>query len=200
MHPKYRLAEIAQIRPGYLARQTVKSSATGTHYLLQVRDFDHERTALNSTSLIRFSPEPVSSAQPIQPGEILFLARGAKNFACALTDLPTPALAASYFFVIRPKAHVLPAFLAWSLNQPPTLRALSRSATSGHMPVIRRADIENILVTVPPLPLQRAIVELDNLMREEQSLLQELAKKKKELISSVCMAAAQSGTRTGATS
>jgi restriction endonuclease S subunit len=59
------------------------------------------------------------------------------------------------------------------------------------MPVVRRADIENLEIPVPPLPVQRAIIELDNLMREEQSLLQKLARKKHELISTVCMAAAE---------
>ena len=186
-----RLAEIAEVRPGYLARKGVKPQADGTHRLLQIRDFNRDRSAVDPTALIRFTPDSLSSLQPLQTGEVVFLARGAKNFAYAPADLPVPTLAAGYFFVLRTHAQILPAYLAWFLNQPSTLRTLSRAATSGaHMPVVRRSDIENVEITVPPLTVQRTIVALDNLMREEQSLLHELARKKHELIAIVCMTAA----------
>jgi hypothetical protein len=59
------------------------------------------------------------------------------------------------------------------------------------MSVVRRSDIENLQIPVPSLAVQRTIVALDNLMREEQSLLQELARKKHAFISTVCMATAE---------
>jgi hypothetical protein len=199
MSTNYRLAEIAEVRPGYLARKGVKPRADGTHHLLQIRDFTHDRSTVDPTSLVRFTPDSLSSLQPLQAGEVVFLARGAKNFACATAPVPDCTLAAGYFFVLHPRNTVLPGYLAWCLNQTATLRALTRAATSGaHMPVVRRSDIENVQIPVPPLAVQRTIVELDNLMREEKSLLQELSRKKHELISTVCMTAAQSGTTTGA--
>jgi hypothetical protein len=187
------LAEIADIRPGYLTRKPVKPRPDGTYHLLQIRDFNPDRSAVDPTALIRFNPDSLSSAQPLQPGEVVFLARGAKNFACAVSNLPVATLAAGYFFVLRPHSKVLSSYLAWYLNQPSTLRALSRVATSGaHMPVVRRTDIENLEILLPPLPIQHTIAEIDTLMREEQSLLQELARKKQELISTACMAVVQS--------
>ena len=201
MRTKHRIAELAAVRPGYLARKGVTPRADGTHRLLQIRDFNRDRSAVDTTALIRFTPDSLSSLQPLQLGEVVFLARGAKNFAHAPADLPVPTIAAGYFFVLRPRAQVLPGYLAWCLNQPATLRALTRAATSGaHMPVVRRADIENVEIPVPPLSVQRTIVELDNLMREEQSLLDELARRKHALISAVCMTAVQSATRTGESS
>lgn len=198
MKTTYRLAELAEIRPGYLTRKPVKPRPDGTHCLLQIRDFTPDRSAVDRSALIRFTPDSLSSVQPLQPGEVVFLARGAKNFAYAPTDLPASSLAAGYFFVLKPRPQIYPGYLAWYLNQPATLRALSRAATSGaHMPVVRRADIENVEILVPPQDAQRIIVELDNLMREEQSLLHELARKKQELISAVCMAVAQSGKQLG---
>jgi len=198
MNKTVKLSEIADVRPGYLGRQSALPKIDGTYHLLQLRDFNAERTAVDISSIIRFNPEPISSVQPLQFDELIFLARGSNNFAFAPSDLPSQTIAAGYFFVIHPHAHVHPAYLAWYLNQPATLRAIARAATSGaHMPVVRRADIENVEVLVPPQAVQRIIVELDNLMREEQSLLHELARKKQELISTACMTVVQSGKQIG---
>lgn len=123
-----------------------------------------------------------------------FLAKGAKNFAHAIANAPTPTLAASYFFVLQPRNQVLPAYLAWFLNQESTLRAVSRSATSGTpMPVVRRADLEALEITVPPLPMQNAIVQLDNLRREEHDLLCDLVHRRNVLVSAVCASATHGG-------
>lgn len=189
-----RIAEIAKIRPGYLARQGVTATPEGTHRLLQIRDFNPERTAFDPASLARFLPDSPTSVQPLSEADVIFLAKGANNFAFATGPLPEPTLAAGYFFVIRPRAEILPAYLAWFLNQPATLRTISRLGTSGaHMPVVRRADIESIEVPVPPVDVQHAIVELDSLAREEQTLLRELMRCRSALVSESCMAAARSG-------
>jgi len=192
MNGEIKLADVAEVRPGYLTRKPVKPRPDGTHRLLQLRDFNRDRSAIDVEALIRFTPDGSASVQPLQPDEVVFLARGAKNFAFVPAALPAPTFAASYFFVIRPRNEILPAYLAWHLNQPATLRALARSATSGaHMAVVRRADIENIMLLVPPVAVQRTIVELDRLRREEQELLQELACKRHALIATICMTAAR---------
>jgi hypothetical protein len=193
-----RLADVAEVRAGYLTKKPVRPRPDGTHHLLQVRDFNSERSALDADAMVRFTPDSPTSARPLQTGDIVFLARGTRNFAFAPVDLPAHSIAASYFFVIHPGEQVLPGYLAWCLNQPATLRALARSATSGaHMPVVRRADIENVQVPVPPIHVQQAIVHLDGLMRDEQALLNELAQRRRDLISTVCMAAANPVSPTG---
>ncbi len=193
MIASYKLADIAEVRPGYLVRKGVKPRADGTHHLLQLRDFIRDRSAIDPTSLIRFTPDSRAPLKPLQTGEVVFLARGARNFAFAPANLPVPTLAAGYFFVIHPDSQISPAYLTWFLNQPVALRSLSRSATSGaHMAVVRRPDIENLLIPVPALRFQRTIGELDNLMHEEKALLEDLARKKHELITTACMVAARS--------
>lgn len=189
-----RLAEVAKVMAGYLTKKPVRPRPDGTHHLLQVRDFNSGRSALDTGAMVRFTPDTQTSARPLQAGDVVFLARGARNFAFAPVALPVQSVAAGYFFVIHPGEQVLPGYLAWCLNHPTTLRALARSATSGaHMSVVRRADIENVTIPVPPIPVQQAIVQVEALMRDEQSLLTELAQKRRDLISAVCMAAANPG-------
>lgn len=198
MSANRKIADIAAIRPGYLAREAVKSRADGTHHLLQLRDFNPDRSAIDLASLIRFTPDAPASARPIAPDEIVFLSRGNRFFAFAPAELPPATLAAAYFFVLKPIKGVLPGYLAWVLNQPSTLRTLSVSATSGaHMPVVRRADLENLEVPIPSLSVQRTIIDLDHLMRQEQGLLRDLAQKKRNLINSLSMKAAGGHDRGG---
>lgn len=189
-----RLVDIAEVRAGLLTKKPVKPRPDGTHHILQIRDFNGDRSAVNSSAMVRFTPDSPSSVRPLLAGEVVFLARGTRNFAFAPADLPAPSVAAGYFFVIHPGEQALPGYLAWCLNQPATLRALARSGTSGaHMPVVRRADIENVQLPIPPIHVQQDILQLDGLMREEQTLLNDLARKRRELISTVCMAAVNLG-------
>lgn len=194
MNTRHRLADVAEVRAGYLTKKPVRPRRDGTHHILQIRDFNDDRSAIHTNRMVRFIPDSPSSVHALQNGDVVFLARGVRNFAFAPIDLPAPSVAAGYFFVIHPGQQVLPGYLAWCLNHPNTLRALARSATSGaHMPVVRRADIENVLVSIPPIPVQQAIMQIDGLMRDEQNLLNELARKRRDLISAVCMSAANPG-------
>jgi len=192
MTAKFRLLEIADIRSGYLTRTGVEPKGAGSHYLLQIRDFNPPRTGVYKDHLVRFTPEVLASVQPIHDGDVIFLAKGANNFAYAVSSLPVPTLAASYFFVLRPHTQLLPGYLTWFLNQHATRRELSRFASSGvRMPVVRRAVLENMEVPLPALTVQASIVELDKLMMQEQDLMTELARKKRELVSAICMKAAR---------
>jgi hypothetical protein len=200
MNTRVRIAEIAEIRPGHLSRRGIETNPKGSHWLLQIRDFNPQRTSVNRHSMIRFSPEHHSSTRPLQTGEIVFLAKGARPFAYALSDIPDASLAAGAFFVLHIYCiQVLPAYLAWFLNQESTLAIIARAATSGaHMPVVRRADLESVEIPLPPLPVQHAIVQVDILRRQEHDLLCELVHKRSTLIAAACASAAQSETRTGA--
>lgn len=190
MTARFKLLEIADIRSGYLTRTGVEPKGTGSHYLLQIRDFNPQRTVVHKDNFVRFTPEALASVQPIHDGDVVFLAKGVNNFAYAVSGLPAPTLAASYFFVLRPHTQLLPAYLAWFLNQRSTRRELSRFASSGvRMPVVRRAVLEKMEVPLPALAAQESIVELDKLMMQEQDMITELARKKRKLVSAICMKA-----------
>ncbi len=191
-NPTHKLGDLADVRAGYLTREAVRNNPAGTHCLLQIRDFNRERTAVNAADMVRISPESRASVCPLQPGEVVFLAKGANNFAAVVSDLPAPTLAASYFFILRPVPAVLSGYLAWFLNHESTRALLTRLATTGaHMPIIRRDVLEAIEIPLPPITVQKAVADLDSLRLQEQALLSDLARKHQELISSVCMTTAR---------
>lgn len=186
-----KIPEIAAVSSGYQSRKTVEHEELGTHFLLQIRDFNPARNRIKADGMIRFTPRPSSRDEPLQPGDVVFLSRGQKNFAFAVSELPGPMLAGSYFFVLRPNSEVLGSYLAWYLNQPPARHHFKRLATAGaHMPVVTRDVIETLKVPVPDLETQQQVTELNRLAATQEALFTELAKKKRSLADAACRLAA----------
>jgi len=187
------LKGLAEIHPGYLNRATIRPSKTGSHYLVQARDVDAGIINIGDAALIRFEPEMSSRDVPLRDGDVLFMTRGTKNYAALLTQVPEPSLAAASFFVVRVTGkEVDPAYLAWYLNQPMATRYFTQHSGRGvHMPVVRRAVLEEMEVPVPPLATQKKIAELFRLSLEEQSLTKELLEKRARLMHAACLRAAE---------
>ena len=192
---KLRIRDLAQIRAGYQSRKGVKSTPTGSHALLQIRDFNEERTRIDLGGITRISPGPINDEQILRDGDVLFLAKGAKNFSFVPKDLPKPALAASYFFILRPGRAIDPAYLAWFLNLDSTRQTLSRYVGHGtHMPVVRREVLENLQVSLPDIDTQRMIVDVTALADKQLRLLADLAHKKQLLATAACVLGANQST------
>ena len=185
--PSKQLSELASIRAGYQTRTGIKPVAEGSHFLVQLRDFSPDRATMDAAGLVRVSAGQVGEGQDLREGDVLFLAKGAKNFAHVPVSLPGPALAASYFFIIRPKSEVVPEYLAWFLNLESTRRHLAKRTGSGiHMPVVRRDVLEELEIPTPDRKTQEAVVELDRLSKQQQSLLTKLADAKRTFSTEAC--------------
>jgi hypothetical protein len=186
-----RLAKIARVQSGYISRGKIEPYDEGSHLLLQAKDVDGDRLTYHRDDLIRFEPVLSGKDWILKWGDMLFMARGARNYSVLLDEIPDSALAAACFFIVRVSTEkVLPEYLFWYLNQAPVEHYLSRHSGRGvHMPVVRRAVLENLDVPLPPLETQKKIAELDALMRKEQNLLDTLAQKRKDLIGAACLKA-----------
>ena len=188
-----KLTKVAWVQVGHLNRETIQPREDGTHFLLQARDVDASSLTYRIDTLIRFNPVASRADCILKSGDVIFMARGARNFSVILKAIPDPVLAAACFFIIRVvNENVLPDYLCWYLNQPPVEHYLIQNSGRGvHMPVVRRSVLENIDVPIPALEVQKKIMEMQTLEREEQELLNNLAKKRKELITTTCLRAAR---------
>jgi type I restriction enzyme S subunit len=69
---------------------------------------------------------------------------------------------------------VLPDFLSWFLNSPAGQRQIKRGITGSAIPGIRTDAIERILISLPPLPVQREMVmEMEQSRRSQRRKLQQ---------------------------
>ena len=113
------------------------------------------------------------SAQWLQPGDVIFVARGARNYAVCLREVPKPTVCSPHFFRLRARSSsLLPEFLAWQINRAPAQRYLASNAEGSDQLSIRRAVLEQLPLAVPPLARQRLIVALaEAALQEERRLL-----------------------------
>src|SRR5690606_20733501 len=86
----------------------------------------------------------------------LIATRGSHNYAIQIDDCLTTtgkqAVAAPHFFVVRSKENeILPAFLAWLLNQTPNQRYFEQNAEGTLSKSIRRNVVEHAQIVIPPL-------------------------------------------------
>jgi restriction endonuclease S subunit len=190
-----RIDELSVVTSGYQTRSAIEPEPHGSHFLLQIRDFDEARREIERAGITRFTPGLAHSNTILEDGDVVFLAKGARTFAAVVHGLPSPCLAASYFFVLRPKQAVLADYLAWFLNQSASRQYFLKFATTGaNMPIVRRDVLTEMEIPVPSHATQRRILEVDALAQRQQVLLAELADKKQLLATAICTQAASGQT------
>ena len=183
------LKNIAKIQSGYINRGKIEPQDDGTCLLLQAKDTDSDGLSYRTDALVRFVPRLSGKDWFLKPGDILFMARGARNYSLLIDKVPDSVLAAACFFIIRvSNTEILPEFLWWYLNQSPVEDYLKRfSGRSVHMPVVRRAVLESIDIPLPPIKVQKQVAVTTYLMMKEQILYKKLAEKRKYLITEICL-------------
>ena len=188
-----KLKEIAKIQSGYISRGKIEPREDGTHFLLQARDLDTERLTYKADTLVRFSPDLSRKDWVLKPDDVLFMARGTRNYSVLINNIPERALAAACFFIVRVSSdQVLPYYLCWYLNQALVNHYLGRHSGRGvHMPVVRRSVLESIDIPIPSLEVQSKIAKLDVLLQKELELIDKLAEKGKKMITAACLKAAR---------
>ncbi|MGR3303249.1 MAG: restriction endonuclease subunit S [Candidatus Scalindua sp.] len=187
-----KIKDIADIQLGYQFRKKIEPERDGTHQVIQIRDFD-ENQYLNQEGLCRVTIDQLSEKYLVHKNDILFLARGHRNYAIHVMDSMEGTIAASHFFILKIKSkNVIPAYLAWFINQAPAQGYLHNLARRGsHMPIIPKSVFKNIKVHIPDIETQKKIVKLNTLIDKERTLLYNLREKRALLIRSLCLKAAK---------
>jgi len=177
------------VQSGYHSRGRVEPHEDGSHFLLQARDVDSEKLTYRTDTLIRFNPDLSRTDGILRKNDILFMARGTRNYSVLLGEIPDSTLTAACFFIVRVSDEkVLPGYMCWYLNQPPVERYLIRHSGRGvHMPVVRRSVLEKLDIPLPNLEIQKKIVGWEALRREEEDLTHRLSEKRKQLITASCL-------------
>lgn len=161
---------ITNIQTGLFA----KPAGVGEVVYLQSKNFD-EYGQLHSELHPDLVADGISEKHLLKDGDVLFAAKGTKNFAAVFENHNEPSVASTSFFVIRPTDNkVLPQFLAWFLNNPTTQTLLKGQAIGTSIPSISKQVLENLEITVPDIETQKAILQITKLRNKEKSLKQEI--------------------------
>lgn len=161
---------ITNIQTGLFA----KPAGIGELVYLQSKHFD-EYGQLHSVLHPDLPAEGISEKHLLRDGDVLFAAKGTKNFAAVFENHNEPSVASTSFFVIRLTDNkVLPQFLTWFLNNPTTQTLLKAQAIGTSIPSISKQVLENLEIPVPDIKTQKAIIEISKLRNREKSLKQQI--------------------------
>ncbi|MEN8265269.1 MAG: restriction endonuclease subunit S, partial [Nitrospirota bacterium] len=176
----------------YQFRKKIETVTNGTHAIIQMRDFDDNKS-LNNRELSRVKLAEVADRYLVNKNDVLFLSRGHSNFAFPVTASLERTITASYFFILKIRSDkILPEYLAWWINQAPVQKYLHSSARRGtHMPLVPKSAFEDLKVHVPDINTQKNIIELNGLLDRENELLGKLQEKRTLLIKSLSLKAAK---------
>lgn len=167
---KVLIKNIASIQTGLFA----KPSGTGEVVYLQSKHFD-EYGQLLTVLHPDLMAEVVSEKHLLRHGDVLFAAKGTKNFATVYENHNKPAVASTSFFVLRlTDKKVLPEYLAWFLNNNTTQALLKGQARGTSIPSISKQVLEALEMAVPSIETQKLILKITNLRNKEKALKQEI--------------------------
>lgn len=167
---KQTLKHIAFIQSGLFA----KPIAEGDIVYLQAKHFD-ESGNLRSSLHPDIKADYITDKHLLRSGDILFAAKGTKNFAAVFENYNEPAVASTSFFVIRlTQKNILPHFLVWYLNHPSTQKLLKGQAIGTSIVSISKAVLEELEIPVADIKTQKAILQIAHLRNEERKLKQQI--------------------------
>lgn len=180
------LADLADIQPGYPFRGPVKQIPGGEAAVVQIKNVDVLR-GIDWNALVRTELQGRRKPDWLQEGDIVFTARGNRNAAAAVGQVPVKAVSSPHLFVIRVRKQdrALPAFIAWLMNQPDAQRYFAQSATGSYILNIRKEVLAQMPLRLPSLEKQQLIVQLDAAARREQEVLEQLIENRKQQLALV---------------
>jgi restriction endonuclease S subunit len=169
---KTTLKHIASIQTGVFAKPT----ADGEVVYLQAKHFD-EAGQLNATLHPDLMAETVSDKHLLRQGDVLFAAKGTKNFA-TLYNIDEPAVASTSFFVIRLenefRHRILPEYLVWLMNHPVAQAYLKGQARGSSIVSISKGVLEELEISIQTIQKQQLILNISNLRNQEIELRQQI--------------------------
>lgn len=184
------LKDIALIQTGYSFRTRLESMNSGAVAVIQMKDLtDDNRVDCNT--LVRVDMEKTGEHHLVKPGDLIFRSRGLSSTSAILLDDPGPAVVAAPLLRIRVFDHgILPEYLNWFISQPPAQSYLASHAKGTAQRMISKETLDGLEVFVPPLERQRTIVEIAALAEQEQQILEKLAARRHQFISThlICLA------------
>lgn len=173
---KLPLSAQVTIIAGHPFRGRIEPVAGAETLVVQMRDTAPD--GVNWASCVRTTVPGRREPDWLQTGDVLFPARGNVSRAVLIDEQigTLKAVAAPHFFLLRTKkASLLPAYLAWWLNQDPVQRHLEQNAQSSTLVRnIARTVLETTPLALPPLAEQQKLAGLALAMHQEETLLMRL--------------------------
>jgi len=162
-----KLRDLVEIRSGYTFRAAIDSFSEGNVEVIQSKDLN-EYFSFDLRPKIDFQGD---ASHLLQPGEVLFSARG---FAKAIVYKggDGPAVVSSSLFVLRPKSlNVDASFLAMYISSYKGIKEVMKLSSGSSVKTITKEDLGAIEIPELPPDKQRALGGMVQAIDEYQNAL-----------------------------
>ncbi len=180
------LDKLTEVRMGYSFRSRLEHDPEGDVMVIQMKDID-DANRLHPDDAIRVNlPKRGRGHHLLRAGDLLFRSRGRSNDAALVLDGIGTAVLSAPMLLIRPHG-VLPDYLCWFINAPPTQAQLAALAEGTSVRMISAEALKSLDIPLPPEAQQRRIAEVAALAQREQALLAAIAARRQRLITHLLM-------------
>lgn len=180
---KKKLSQIAEIRSGHLFKEGIKPDKEGAVSVIQLKDVS-DRGILNTQELQRVNLDKTGSENFISVGDVLLKAKTNRPVSAVIKEPLSNTIATAHYFIITlKKPDILPGYLSWYLNQRPAQVYFNRNAGGTRIQVINKQLLGELEVILPDVRTQEEIEKIHELHLREQSIMETLKEKKRDLVS-----------------
>lgn len=182
-----RLRDIATVQIGYNFKYRLENIEQPSGYAIQMKDLTDDNR-LNTEDLFGVELEEIKEKYLAKENDLLFRSRGKTNTAALVNCEISSAVIAAPLFRIRVNTEkVQPGYLCWYVNHPSSQAYFATMAKGTSVQMIDKRSVEELSIQVPAMKVQKAIIDLDNISREEQFIMKELSEKRHVYMDAILM-------------
>ena len=173
------MKDIAHVQTGIYA----KPGIAGEVINLLARHFNAERQ-FDRTVSPDLPLDNKTEKHLLNDGDVILASKGFSNFAVVYDSSFGKAVASSMFLVIKniQADRVLPEFLEWFLNLPQTQVYFQNGAKGTGLPSIGKTVLEDLMVPLPTIEKQKAVLQIENLRIQEKAVQLKIQNLQEKLI------------------
>lgn len=179
-----RLSDLAEIFTGLnYQKKEISLKSKGINFI-QAKDIVNNQLFKNT--IFKIEKISIDKRFILCNNDILFSAKGNRNFAFLYKNVYGESTASSTFFIIRITDNsVIPEYLSWYLNQKPAQDYFKSQSTGTFIPSINKMQLGELAISIPTLEIQSKIMKIDSLREKEKELLNTISSKRDLLIENI---------------
>lgn len=185
-----KLSEIAELNNGYAFRGRIAHQKNGDTSVINASDLV-KQSVVDLTTLTCVELGSRGDRFHLKAHDVVFVARGLhqtayKPIADPFYLFPMPIVTPAGLITIRVKQSIaLPEYIVWVLNSPSVQREIEKYKEGSNIRFISEANLGNIAIPLPPMPVQYEIVEMLTLHERRQKIRETLANADNQIIDTV---------------
>jgi len=186
MKPINYLSEYAQVLPGHPFRGKITPDQDGRSFVVQMKDVEPNK-GVDWKSLMRVQLGGRKSPTLLQHDDIVFAARGVKNYAVYLEAPLDNTVLSPHFFLIRilPDSGLLPEFLAWQMNQALAKKYFASLCEGSFTVSIRKAVLESLPIRIPSLAEQQNVIQFARCLKQQKQVIHALEDNNEKIMAAI---------------